>query len=539
MSTLSTGADTVQCVHHLFERQVRERPDARAIDFPAAGTWLSYAELNRRANQYAHSLRVRGIGPGALVGVFLQNTPERIALLIAVHKAGAGYGLLDPDHPREYLSSVLGGVAFSLLITEERFLDRLPAGEGPIISLNTLCEQLFCLDPPDPESELPTGPADVAYIAFTSGSTGRPKAAVIPHVASVNHVEAVREAYGLTDTDRIPLCASPGFDLTVEEIFSALSSGATIVLLPNGALSSEHMSSLIVEEHLTALNLPGSLWHRWVGALLETGAAIPEPLRVVVVGSEVIYTSRLAEWGSLRGAERVRWIAAYGLTETAVTATLYQHDPRLPLPPTPTVPIGSPIRNVEAVVLDEQLQVLPPGVPGNLYIGGLCLAREYLNEPELTAQKFKHIHLPGRCQASVRLYETGDRALRLENGTLVWLGRDDDQIKWHGFRIEPAEVEGALCQHPNVLEAVVVLQQTRPATEAVLVAYCVFASSESPSSPSLRAFLSRMLPTSRIPVCFYRCDSLPRTPSGKVNRRVLSHTTFAMASDIGVKQSRC
>src|SRR5829696_7453757 len=434
----------------LFEAQVASRPSALAVG--SDHEQLTFAELNRRANRLAHLLAARGIGPESLVGLCMERSAQMIVALLGILKTGAAYLPLDPSLPRERLAFMLEDAKPAVVLTPEELLamDYTDQSHGS-----------------DPDLIRRFDPRHPCYVIYTSGSTGRPKGVAISHQSLVNHSLAVSAAYGLTTNDRILQFASISFDVAAEEIFSALLSGASILLPGEKGVDSMGLLRLIEDEKLSVLNLPAPFWHAWVRELATTGRSVPPSLRLLVVGSEKVSLAAFDAWR--RFAPGARVINAYGTSETTITSTLYEPEESAPAAGIgASLPIGRPIANTRAYILDHHLQPVPAGVPGELYIGGTGLARGYLMRPELTAERF--IPDPFGLEAGVRMYRTGDRARFLSDGQIEFLGRSDQQLKVRGYRIEPGEIEFALKRHPAVREALVLAREDSSGDKR-LVAY--------------------------------------------------------------------
>jgi amino acid adenylation domain-containing protein/non-ribosomal peptide synthase protein (TIGR01720 family) len=451
----------------LFEAQVRRTPDAPAVR--EAGEELSYRELNERANRLAHYLGRLGAKPEAFVGIWLNRSTRMAVALVAVLKTGAAYVPVDPSHPPDRLRFLLNDSGAKILLTEEALLPRLPALSAEIACLDRAGERIE-----RESSENWTGQGDpkaIAYVVYTSGSTGKPKGVLIAHQALVNHSTAITKEFRLDQSDRVLQFASPGFDVLAEELFPTWLSGGTVVLLPPRLEQSPvDFVAFLESARITVLNLPAPYWDEWAGPVLESNLPLPGSLRLLIVGSDRVAPRQVARWQE-RFGDRLPLLNAYGVTEGTITALLYRVPPRLPTDPLPSeLPIGRPIANVQAYVLDRHRQPVPIGVAGELYLGGDGLARGYLNQPALTAEKFidhPFVRVPG-----TRLYRTGDRARVLADGNLEFLGRLDHQVKIRGYRAEPGEIETLLLQHPSVRDAVVALREEMPGDRR-LVAYVV------------------------------------------------------------------
>lgn len=500
----------VLCVHQLFEEQAARTPDAVALRFE--GQSLSYAELNARANQLARFLQAARVGPEVLVGIYLERSFEMIIAMLAVLKAGGAYVPLATEHPAQRLAQILDDAQVKLVLTTDRMLENVTANKCQAICL----DREWSLIAEQSDSDLPcqADPANAAYVIYTSGSTGRPKGVLIQQASIAAFSLGAAKIYSFRPGDRVLQFASIAFDTSAEEIYTCLATGACLVLRTEEMLISP---SLFLERcrewDVTVLDLPTAYWDELVAnAAAEDWSRVCN-LRLVIIGSEKAKAERARDWS--RHANGIRLINSYGPTEATVVATSFE------LPSIwdslGEVPIGRPVYNAQCYVLDEELQLVPVGVTGELYIGGSGLARGYLNRPDLTAEKFIPDHFSQRTGA--RLYSTGDRVKYLENGNLEFIGRVDNQVKLRGFRIELADIEAVLSSHPGVRRAAL-LMHDRSATGSQLVAY-VERGEEQPSAERLREHLKERLPQYMVPSVFVMLDQLPLTPSGKIDRPAL------------------
>ncbi|AKJ02445.1 amino acid adenylation domain-containing protein [Archangium gephyra] len=465
----ATAADYPRehCIHELIAEHARLRPEAVALTHGQER--LTYGELERRANQVAHELARLGVGPERLVGLCMERSPESIVGLLGILKAGGVYLPLDPAYPRERLRYMLRDSGATVLLTQERLLERMPSMSLSVLVLDRDREALEAHSPLPPAPPLTS--ANAAYVIYTSGSTGKPKGVLLSHRGLVNHATSLRHTYRLTPADRVLQCASISFDVSLEEIFPTLVSGAALVQLPFERLPSvSEFLRMVEQEALTVLNVPTAYWHEWVAEATFTRTLPPPGVRLVIVGGERASPEQLSAWRALTG-ERGGWINAYGPTEATITSTLFALAPDSPeMDAHVGIPIGRPIANTRVYVLDRHGRPVPPGVPGELYLGGEGLARGYLGRPELTAERFVPDHLSGELGA--RLYRTGDLASYLPDGALRFWGRVDHQVKVRGFRIELGEIEAHLEEHPAVREAVAVVRED-VAGQPRIVAYVV------------------------------------------------------------------
>lgn len=519
------------CLHHLFEAQAARTPDAIAVvcadaDDHLAGTvCLTFHELDRRADQLARYLRAWNIGPESLVGILMDRSPEMIIAFLGVLKAGGGYVPLDPALPPERLAFILQDIQTPVLLTQSWLAHQLSQGTANVVRLDLEWPQIMgagC-------ASLDNGamPANIAYAIYTSGSTGRPKSVLVPHHALVNHSLAVARCYGLEADDRVLQFASPGFDIAAEELYPSWAVGAAVVLRP-GQLSASISAFLrwVEQESLTVLNLPAPYWHEWVSGLAPGRAQPPDSVRLMIVGSDLVLPECWARWRQCV-REQIRLYNAYGPTEATITATIYEPSTDCQSRLIYAVPIGRPIANVQTFLLDPHGQLAPAGTPGELYIGGAGVARGYLDQPDLTALAF--VPDPFNCEPGARLYKTGDLARYLPDGNIEFLGRADQQIKIRGYRIELGEIESVLLEHPAVREAAVLPSAPGRPDQAQgpgerdqrLVAYVVQTPGQAVAAQELHHFLRERLPDYMVPSLFVMLAALPRTPSGKVNRRAL------------------
>ncbi len=492
------GLPEGRCVHHLFAEQAARTPGAVAL--VSGDRQVTYEELAGLARDLAGRLAAAGAGPGDLVAIQLRRSVEASAAMLGILQAGAAYLPLDPSAPRQRLDVVLEDA-------RPRFL--LAAGEADGVRLDVL-------DPvPSPVPGSAAGPDDLAYVLYTSGSTGRPKGVLVPHRALARHALAMARRYELAADDRVLQLASLTFDVAAEELYPSWIRGAAVVLEPEEVPApTEAFRRFVERERLTVLNLPSSFFEGWVSTLAEAASPPPPLLRLLIVGSEPVPERALEAWRGLAGS-RVRTLNGYGLTESTITSSLWE---MAGLPPSGRVPIGRPVEGAEMLVLDPWGNPAPLGIAGELSIGGAGLALGYLGHPALTAERF--VPHPFPLRMGERLLRTGDLARRLPDGDFEVLGRIDRQVKVRGFRIEPGEVEAALAAHPEVREAAVVAHEDGRGGRR-LVAYVTPRGERPPQAASLRAHLQGLLPAAMIPAAWVVLPALPRSASGKVDRRAL------------------
>ena len=484
-----------QTMHELFEACARTHANDIAVVFENEA--LTYATLNRRANHLAHRLRACRIGPDELVGVFMERSPDMIVAMLGVLKAGGAYLPLAPTLPPARLAYMVDDARPRLLLTQHTWLDKVPDRAIPCLCLDHPSHPSANLSDENPAPV--TQPHHLAYVIYTSGSTGKPKGTLVPHRGLVNLVQSQKQAFGLERGSRVLQWASFNFDASVAEIFSTLSAGACLYLAPPEAvLPGRSLLDTLRRHRIETVTLTPS-----------TLAVLPqEPLpdlKTLIVAGEACDHALIAPW-----LKHYTVINAYGPTEATVCATVHactgdgQRHP----------PIGRPIANTQAYILDAHLHPVPIGVTGELYIGGEGLARGYLARPDLTADRF--LQNPFSDQPGARMYRTGDLARYTPDGHIEYLGRLDAQVKLRGYRVELGEIECALADLPGVREAVVLAQ---PAPEGqCLVAYIV---AETLSVDHLRAALLRCLPDHMVPAHFVLLDQLPINSNGKVDRPAL------------------
>jgi len=501
------------CIHQWFETQAEYTPDAIAVE---GEQQLTYRELNERANQLAHHLQSLGVKPEELVGLCVERSLEMVIGMLGVLKAGGAYVPLDPTYPPERLAFMLEDSQVTVLLTQQKLVSNLPKHQACVVCLDTDWLTISVESKENPVSQVQ--PENLAYMIYTSGSTGKPKGVMVQHNSLVNYTQARIIECGLSSRDRVLQFASISFDGAVAEIYSCLASGATLVLRTDQMLSSVATFVQMCQNHqLTVIELPTAYWHQVTFELAEGNVVLPKSLRVVVIAGDRLLSERVDVWRKCVG-EYPQLVNEYGPTETTVSATSY-HLSQLQSATLSgrEVPIGKPLPSLQVYILDQDLQLVPIGVRGELYISGVGLARGYCDRPDLTAQSF--IPNPFSQAPGDRLYKTGDLVRYLPDGNIEFLGRIDNQVKIRGFRIEPGEIEVVLAQHHQVREAIVVVLEDEPGEKRV-VAYVVPNQNELDTN-NLRAFLKEKLPAYMVPSAFVMLDALPMTPNGKVDRKAL------------------
>jgi len=501
-----TSCQPGQCIHHLFEAQAVQTPEAIAVI--SGDEQLTYLELNQRANQVAHYLKRYGVGPETLVGICMERSLDMIISLMAILKTGAGYVPLDPTYPRERLAFIAEDAQVSILLTQNKLLEALPEVDAQIINLDKDWSAILQESQVNVASGV-TGD-NVAYVMYTSGSTGKPKGVVVLHRGVCNYLLWRKSYFPLTDTDRVLQKTSFGFVDSVWELFEPLMVGAQLIMAePNRHQDPAYLVKFIVEKKITAADFIPSLLYLFLD---EPGVEKCTSLRRVTTGSETVTVDLQARFFTRLKANLYN---LYGPTEASIASTCWTCQPD---DVKRNVPIGRPIANTHIYLLDKYLQPVPIGLPGEVHIGGLGLARGYLNRPELTAEKF--INNPFSDDPEARLYKTGDLARYLPDGNIEFLGRIDHQVKIRGYRIELGEVEAFVKQYPFVQEAATIVREDRPGDKR-LVAYIVPVSEQEINVSQLRNYLKEKLPEYMIPSAFVTLDALPLTPNGKLDRKAL------------------
>jgi amino acid adenylation domain-containing protein len=488
------------CIHQLFEQQVAQHPDAIAVEFQ--DEQLTYRDLNARANRLAEALRAEAVGPEVFVGVMLERSAELIVALLGIAKAGGVYVPINLNDPPKRIEFILADAGVKALVTTKRLSATIP---GKDLTLIYLDDEREVLGKTDLSTDVTTH--NLAYLMYTSGSTGTPKAVGITHR---NILRLVREAnYAELNSDHVFLQFAPvSFDASTFEIWGALLNGARLVVFPPYLPSLAELANFVNQTQVTTLWLTGGLFHQ----LVDGDVAKLTTLKQLLAGGEALSPVHVNK--ALAQLNGCRLINGYGPTETTTFACCYRITPDFP---GPSVPIGRPISNTTAYVLNA-MQPVGVGERGELFIGGEGLGRGYHQRPDLTAERFvpdPYADRPGR-----RLYRTGDAARYLDQGLIRFLGRVDEQIKLSGFRIEPGEIETVLSEHPSVSKALVMAKEAMSGDRR-LVAYFVSNGGPETTSEELKRYLQERLPGFMVPTVWIRLDELPLTPNGKVDRAAL------------------
>ncbi len=501
----------------LFEAQVELNPNGLAVVF--GDERITYGELNRRANQLAHYLQARGVGPEVPVGLFMERSPEMLIALLGILKAGGAYVPLDPDYPLEWLSYMMNDARLALVVTHEHLRKQLPSSQAPVIAVDSEWPAIS-----EHNEDNPSGGIDadnLAYIMYTSGSTGMPKGVTVTHR---NIIRLVKETdYADFGAGEVFLMLAPiSFDASTFEVWGSLLNGARLVVMPPERPALEDLSQALRDHGVTTLWLTAGLFHLMADERLESFRG----LRQLLAGGDVLNPAHVRK--TLDTIENGRVINGYGPTECTTFACCHPMSKDSLVDK--TAPIGRPIANTEVYILDEQMRPVPPGIDGEIYIGGDGVARGYLNQPELTAEKF--VPHPFNEASGARLYRTGDVAHYQDDGTIEFVGRRDQQVKVRGYRIETGEVELALVAHAAIREAVVTASGNGAGGKR-LVAYVVPENGDLPAMSELREFLLERLPEYMVPSTFVSLPKVPLTHSGKVDRQALPEATENVRPELG------
>ncbi len=492
------------CVHQLFAKQTEKTPDATALIF--GDEKLTYRELNHRANQLAHYLQDLGVQPETIVSICMERSVEMVVGILGIMKAGGAYLPLDPSYPQERLAYMLGDAKVSILLAQSHLVDNLPPHQAKVINIDNNSAFFKDYSPTNPVSNVEL--ENIAYVIYTSGSTGTPKGVINTHQGLCNRLLWMQNTYELTSSDRVLQKTPFSFDVSIWELFLPLITGATLVLAkPGGHQDANYLVNLIAEKKITILH--------FVPSMLQVFLEVPEldnchSIKNVICSGETL-PFELQKRFLTRLDTQLHNL--YGPTEAAIDVTAWRCQQNIV---ENIVPIGRPISNTQIYILDKYLQPVPIGIPGELHIGGLGLARGYLNKPELTQEKF----VASPFISGQFLYKTGDLARYLPDGNIEFLGRIDHQVKIRGFRIELGEIEAVLAQHPQVRETVVLAREDIPKNHR-LVAYIVTHANTQFSIHELRDYLQQKLPDYMVPCAFIKLNKLPLTPNGKINRSAL------------------
>ena len=513
LPVIAQSSPATVCLHHLFEQQAARNPQAVALVFE--GRPVTYAELNRRANQLAHYLRGLGVRAEVPVGMLMKRSVEMIVGVLGILKAGGAYVPLDPEYPKERLAFMLDDSRAALVLTQKDLAQGVREHGVQVVALDTDWKQIARESEENPSSG--ATPANAAYVIFTSGSTGKPKGVLCTHQNVLRLLEHTQAWYGFTEQDVWTLFHSYAFDFSVWEIWGALVYGGRLVVVPYlVSRSPEAFYKLLVAERVTVLNQTPSAFNQLIGADKAQNPAPELSLRLIIFGGETLNLQSLKGWFERYGDERPKLINMYGITETTVFVT-YRPVSSAHLTITRDV-IGRPINDLQVHILNEELQRVPIGVSGEMYVGGAGLARGYVNRPELTAERF--IPDPFSREPGARLYKTGDLGRYLDQLNIEYLGRIDRQVKIRGHRIELGEIESVLSHCPGVQQAVIAVREDAPGDQR-LVAYIVPEEGFTLALDQLQRFAKKELPAYMVPATMVLMKTLPLTSSGKVDYRAL------------------
>jgi len=497
----NTSADfpADQCMHQLFETQAKQTPEAVALIFE--NEHMSYAELNRRSNQLAHYLIKYGVGPEVSVAICMERTLEMMVGIMAILKAGGAYVPMDASYPQERLALMMDDSQATVLLTQSQLLDNIPTQNVQVICLDKDWAAIAAEN--DENLEIDVVPSNLAYVIYTSGSTGKPKGVAIAHRSAVALIDWGRKVYNKDQLAGLMFSTSICFDVSVFEMFVPLCSGGSLVLAENVL----QIQSLPAANEVTLIStVPSAMTE-----LLQIGG-IPPSVRTIHLAGEFLATAIVNQLYEQKTIDYV--FDLYGPSEDTVYSTYTLRKADAP------ATIGRPVANKRVYLLDKNLQPVPIGVPGQMYLGGIGQSRGYLNRPDLTAEKFIPDAFSG--EPGARLYCAGDLARFSDNGEIEFLGRIDYQVKIRGFRIELGEIETALYKHPAIKTVVVVAREDSK-NEKKLIAYLVFdkMADKEPTTTELYNFVKQDLPEYMIPATFMVLDEMPLTPSGKINRKAL------------------
>ena len=507
------------CIHQLFEAQVEKTPNAVAVVFE--NQQLTYQELNIRANQLAHYLQTLGVKPEVKVGICIERSAEMVIGLLAILKAGGAYIPLDPNYPKQRLAFILEEAKVSLLLSEQRLLPLLSKYQVDVICLDDDWQKSnqYITDNP---TDIVT-PQNLAYLIYTSGSTGKPKGVQITHTSVVNFLTSMSQTPGLMATDILLAVTTISFDIAALEIYLPLSLGARLVLVSREvAIDANQLAQQLASSQANVMQATPATWRLLLNAQWQGNKNLK-----ILCGGEALDRSLANQ---LLSRSREVW-NLYGPTETTIWSAVHQVKEEVE-PTKNIIPIGCPINNTQLYILDRHQQLVPVGVMGELFIGGVGLARGYFNRPDLTQEKFipnPFLGQNGEIQdpSDRLLYKTGDLARYLPNGELEYIGRIDNQIKIRGFRIELGEIEATVAQHSAVEHCVVIVREDVPGDRR-LVAY--FVAKEQLDSKQLREYLKPKLPDYMIPSAWMQLDTLPLTPNGKRDRQALPIPNFTITT---------
>jgi amino acid adenylation domain-containing protein len=503
------------CLHELIAEQARLTPEALVADDRSR---LTFMELDDRAGRLASRLRELGVGPEELVGICMQRSTDLVVALLGILKAGGAFMPLEPDQPRKRLALMLGEARPRAVLTTAEDHRALPATSAHILRLDSERDS-WMSHPPMVATDC--GPDNLAYVLFTSGSTGAPKGVMVEHRSLINQLLWKNGSFGLSPDDRILQKTPLGFDPALSELFCPLLTGASLALLRSGDHADpKRVSAAIRDGRITVVGFVPSMLREFIAAAEPDEL---ESVRLVTCGGEAMTPDLVRAFFDRFGPD-VELRNMYGPTEAVMSVTSWRCDPSVD----GAVPIGRPVANTQIYLLDANLSPVPIGEPGELCIGGVQVARGYLNQPELTAERFvTDLFRPGE-----RMYRTGDMARQRNDGAIEFLGRQDGQIKIRGTRIEFGEIEAAIRRHPDVRLAVAALQSDAGGRER-LVAYVVpKRAGGAVDFAEMHAFVSQWLPGTMVPSALVIVDTIPLTHRGKVDREALPNPGLPRVASI-------
>ena len=522
-NTFEEGIHVGEKLIKLFENQVEQSGNNTALI--SGDNEITYQELNARVNQLAHYLIKRGIKPDTLVGVMVERSFDMIVSLLGVLKAGGAYLPLDPNYPTERLQFMIQDSGIELLVTSDNLNEDGYTEELDVVYIDREWSEITLESSKNPE--VYTDFNNLIYVIYTSGSTGLPKGVAVRQKSLINHALVLISTLEMTAEDRMLQFISLSFDAAAEEIFPTLLSGAALVLPSReDEILGAELINYSAKNKISIIHLPVPIWNQVLDEVVASGIRIPASLRVLQVGGESIAMDKLLTWCDLvenqADLKPIKLINAYGPTEATITSTLFKCECNVDfLSMYKTLPIGKPISNTKALILDNNMKPLPLGAPGELYIGGVGLARGYLHHPDISSDRF--VLDPFSDVDGARLYRTGDLARYLPDGNIEFLGRTDFQVKLRGYRVELGEIEVVLREHPEVRDALTMIREDSPG-DRLLVGYFIPEVADDSGvkkieGAELRSYLLERLPQYMVPGIYIQLDKFPLTPSGKIDRK--------------------